>query len=82
MAASVDALLAGRQPPSELRWRGGDGKVLLQFESPEAAQLALAALGPQPGPVPMAPQGVPLEAEGLWLPQLVQRAALMAKLAV
>ena len=41
VAASVDALLLGGQMPSELRWRGPGGELLLQFESVAAAQLAL-----------------------------------------
>jgi hypothetical protein len=43
VAASVDALLEGRQPPSELRWRGPRGEVLLKFEGSEAAKLARGA---------------------------------------
>jgi hypothetical protein len=43
VAASVDALLEGRQPPSELRWRGPRGVVLVKFEGGEAAKLARGA---------------------------------------
>jgi hypothetical protein len=45
VAASVDALLEGRQPPSELRHRGPWGEAVVHFESSEAERLALQALG-------------------------------------
>jgi hypothetical protein len=41
---SVDAQLEGRQPPSELWWRGPRGEVLVQFENLEAEQLAQQAM--------------------------------------
>jgi hypothetical protein len=44
VAASVDALLEGRQPPSELRWRGPRGEVLVMFETQEAEQLGMQAM--------------------------------------